>query len=290
MKILITGSNGQVGQCLVEKSRDSVELLALDRNQLDITDQAAVLETVAQFEPDYIINAAAYTAVDKAEKEIELAYAVNRDGPEYLALAAQKYGAVFLHISTDYVFDGASEHPYEESDVTAPQGIYGKSKLAGEVAVAAQCSRHIIVRTAWVFSEYGNNFVKTMLRLGSERDMVSVVSDQFGGPTYAGDIANTLLAMVSFVERGGTPEWGVYHFSGMPHTSWYKFANEIFMHAKRAQILDKLPSTFAITSSEFPTAAKRPANSRLNCRKIFEQFGIEPSDWLSALDNIENYK
>ncbi|WP_278182912.1 dTDP-4-dehydrorhamnose reductase [Vibrio misgurnus] len=290
MKVLITGCNGQVGHSLTERLTKQAEVLALDYEGLDITDREAVLNTVTEFQPHYIINAAAHTAVDLAEQEVELSYAINRDGPSYLAQAAKECGAVMLHISTDYVFDGTGDKPYQESDATGPQGIYGQSKLAGEQAVAECCPQHLILRTAWVFSEHGNNFVKTMLRLAQSRDELSIVGDQFGGPTYAGDIADALINMVQYIERGNQPQWGVYHLSGMPYTSWFNFALEIFQAAEQHDVITKLPKLSAIPSSAYPTPAKRPANSRLDCSKIENQFGIKPSDWNVALNNIQAYK
>ncbi|WP_165312522.1 dTDP-4-dehydrorhamnose reductase [Vibrio ziniensis] len=290
MKVLITGCNGQVGHCLTERLKTQAEVLALDYEGLDITNREAVLNTVAEFKPNYIINAAAHTAVDRAEQEVDLSYAINRDGPLYLAQAAKECGAVMLHISTDYVFDGTGEQPYQESDSTGPQGVYGQSKLAGEQAVAEACPQHLILRTAWVFGEHGNNFVKTMLRLAQSRDELSIVGDQFGGPTYAGDIADALIAMVQFIEQGNQPQWGVYHFSGMPYASWFDFASAIFQAAEQHNVLVKQPQLSSIPTSAYPTPAKRPANSRLNCSQIENQFGIKPSDWQAALNNIQAYK
>lgn len=290
MKILITGSNGQVGSCLVKrlKQMPEIKFLAVDREQLDITDFEAVNKLVDEFKPDAIINAAAHTAVDKAEQEVELSYVINRDGPQFLAQAANSVGATILHISTDYVFAGDKVGEYVETDELAPQGIYGKSKLAGELAVAAACPRHIIMRTAWVFCETGNNFVKTMLRLAQSRDELGVVADQFGGPTYAGDIANTLIEMAKALYAGNT-HYGIYHFSGLPHVSWYQFACQIFKQAKAQNLFSKDMQVNAITSDQYPTPAKRPANSKLDCRKIEHTFGVKPSDWQAALNNLKGY-
>ncbi len=290
MKILITGCNGQVGHCLVKQLKGKADVLAVDKEQLDITDKVAVFSTVSEFVPDYVINAAAHTAVDKAEQEVDLSFAINRDGPKYLAQASESCGAVMLHISTDYVFNGAGEAPYQESDAVGPQGVYGQSKLAGEHAVAKACAEHLILRTAWVFGEHGNNFVKTMLRLGQDRDALSIVGDQFGGPTYAGDIAGALITMIEYIEKEGVHQWGVYHFSGMPYASWYEFAQQIFTVAKDKLVLANTPTLSSVPTSAYPTPAKRPANSRLDCRKIEQQFGIKPSDWQAALDNIQAYK
>jgi dTDP-4-dehydrorhamnose reductase len=290
MKVLVTGCYGQVGHCLVEQlSAKSIEILAVDRDHLDITNQDAVMKTVYEFRPDVIINAAAHTAVDKAEQEEELSYLINRDGPKYLAQAASSVDAAILHISTDYVFSGDKEEGgYSETDTTDPQGVYGASKLAGEIAVRENCSRHIILRTAWVFGEHGNNFVKTMLRLGAQRDSIGIVADQFGGPTYAGDIAAALILIAESIVSGNT-DFGVYHFSGLPHVSWFDFASKIFDLAVSKNIISKKPELSPLTTDMYPTPAKRPANSKLYTDKIKCTFGIEASDWQKALDNLNQY-
>ena len=290
MRVMITGSNGQVGSLLKEKLRDKCELLAVGREELDITDESAVRNVVNKFRPQYIINAAAHTAVDRAENERDLAFAINCDGPAHLARAAKAVGAAILHISTDYVFDGEYEFSYTETMPVSPHGIYGKSKLAGEIAIAENTDEHIILRTAWVFGENGNNFVKTMLRLGKDRDALSVVGDQFGGPTYAGDIANALITMVESIESGKEPFWGTYHFSGVPHVSWFEFAEAIFNEAMNSLLIQKVPVLTDIQTSAYPTPARRPKNSRLDCSKIKKHFDIDPSDWQYALKNISNYK
>lgn len=291
MRILITGCCGQVGSSMTEQlaNYESIKVLALDREQLDITNQYAINKTVTEFEPSIIINTAAYTAVDKAEEEIALSYAINRDGPKYLALAAQSVGAAMLHISTDYVFAGTKAGEYLETDTTNPQSVYGKSKLAGEVAVAKSCEKYIILRTSWVFGKNGNNFVKTMLRLGKIRDELSIVGDQFGGPTYSGDIANVLIQIAQSITNGDIVEFGVYHYSGLPHVSWFKFAEAIFDVAIEQGIFANKPNLTSITSTQYPTPAKRPNNSRLNTNKITRVFSIEASDWMDALRNIKAY-
>lgn len=290
MKVLVTGSNGQVGYCLVQQLRQqNADFLALDRDQLDITQRQAIWQMVSDYRPDVIINAAAYTAVDKAESEAEQAFAINRDGAAYLAEAAQQIGAAMLHISTDYVFDGQATQPYTETDATAPQGVYGQSKLAGEQAVLAACSRSIILRTAWVFGEHGHNFVKTMLRLGRERDSLGIVSDQHGAPTYAGDIAAALLHIAHHITQGKPTEYGIYHFSGKPYVSWYQFAEAIFQQAQQQGILANTPQLLAIATPDYPTPAKRPANSCLQLDKIQQVFGISPSDWQQALTQLAPY-
>lgn len=291
MRVLITGCHGQVGFSLTEqlgKDANTV-VLALDRDQLDITNQDDVNATVTEFLPTIIINAAAHTAVDKAEEEVELSYAINRDGPKYLAQAAQDVGAAILHISTDYVYEGNQVGEYVESDITNPQGVYGESKLAGETAVAELCDKHIILRTAWVFGEHGNNFVKTMLRLGASRDALNIVGDQFGGPTYAGDIARALIQIAKRIEQDVAIEFGVYHFSGLPHVSWFDFASYIFNIAEEKGVILTKPKLTSITTEQYPTPAKRPNNSCLNTDKITRVFAIEASDWKLALNNIQDY-
>lgn len=290
MRILITGSNGQVGSSLVKQlsQMTDIEFLAVDREQLDITDNAAVNKLVYEFKPNAIINAAAHTAVDKAEQEVGPSYAINRDGPLFLAKAANTVGATILHISTDYVFAGDKDGEYVESDDVAPQGVYGQSKLAGEHEVALACPRYIILRTAWVFCETGNNFVKTMLRLAQTRNELGVVSDQFGGPTYAGDIARALIVIAKAIHSGDNA-YGVYHFAGQPHVNWHQFAVEIFSQAKSQGLLNKDMLVNAISSAQYPTPAKRPTNSKLDCCKIEQNFGVKPSDWQGALNNLNDY-
>lgn len=290
-KVIITGAAGQVGSLLTLLALESDwQVISVDRKQLDITNQDAVNEFIAEHQADVIINAAAYTAVDKAESEIEVSYLINRDGPRFLAEAAASLDIPLLHISTDYVFAGDKDGLYLETDPVSPLGVYGASKLAGEEAVIAANPKHLILRTAWVFGVHGNNFVKTMLRLGSQRSELGIVADQFGGPTYAGDIAAALLLMAKkAVDTPADVQWGVYHFAGEPHVSWYDFATVIFEKAVTADVLDKSPRLNALTTDQYPTPAKRPANSRLDCSKIKNQFGIEPSDWQNALNNVEAY-
>ncbi len=291
MKILVTGANGQVGYCLQQQLKNTNwELVALTRTELDISNTQAVENVVQQIRPDIIINAAAYTAVDKAEQERELAFAINRDGPANLARAAKKIDAAILHISTDYVFAGDASGHYNEDAPTAPQGVYGQSKLEGEQAVIAANDKHIILRTAWVFGEHGNNFVKTMIRLGGNRDTLGIVADQEGGPTYAGDIARALVVIAQQYAAGKTIPWGIYHYSGLPHVSWFGFAQHIFAEVEQAKLYQKtIPQLNAITTADYPTPAKRPANSKLDCVKIERAFGITASDWQSALKNINAY-
>jgi dTDP-4-dehydrorhamnose reductase len=291
MRVLITGCYGQVGSCLTQQllNNGNITVRSMDKEHLDITNQEAVSAAVAEFQPTIIINAAAHTAVDKAEEEVELSYSINRDGPKNLAEAAQSVGAAILHISTDYVFEGNKVGEYVETDSTNPQGVYGESKLAGEIAVAEACEKHIILRTAWVFGKNGNNFVKTMLRLVENRDVLSIVGDQFGGPTYAGDIASTLIQIAKRINQSDVVEFGVYHYSGLPHVSWYEFADTIFDVAVEQGVLANKPSLTSITTDQYPTPAKRPSNSRLSTEKITLGFSVEASDWKAGLKNIQAY-
>jgi len=291
MKILVTGANGQVGFCLQQElANGGHDFLALPKSELDISNLPAVIAYCQDYRPNIIINAAAYTAVDKAESDQENAYKINRDGAANLASAANEIDAAIFHISTDYVFSGSENGFYKESDTTNPQGIYGKSKLDGELAVISANKKHIILRTAWVFGEHGNNFVKTMLRLGKTRDVLGVVADQYGGPTYAGDISKALVKIASQYETNPNLNWGVYHYSGAPHTNWFEFASAIFEKANEQCILNNPNLKInPIATADYPTPAKRPANSKLDCNKIDEIFGIKPSAWSQALDNISAY-
>ena len=289
-RILITGGSGQVGHCLKAQLEGCAELSVPDSSALNIADRRSVRQAVETFRPDYIINAAAYTAVDKAESNAERAFAVNRDGARHLAEAAEAAGAAMLHISTDYVFDGAGGAPYDEAAPTAPQNIYGASKLAGEQAVLAACRRAVVMRTSWVFGAHGQNFVKTMLRLGRERDSLGIVADQYGAPTAATDIAAALITVV----RRHTPEQlaeraGIYHYCGSPYASWFEFAETIFAEAAAQGVLAKIPAVKPIATADYPTPAKRPADSRLDCGKIRAVFGIAPCDWHSALSDLRPY-
>ena len=280
MKVLLTGSRGQLGSCFCDRLPAGWEMLATDRDSLDITDLAKVKQVVAEYRPDAIVNTAAYTAVDKAETEGELAARINEQGPKNLAEAAAAAGCRLIHVSTDYVFDGQAKVPYREADVTNPLGAYGKTKLDGEIAVASTHPDAIIIRTAWVFSEYGNNFVKTMLRLAKDRDVLGIVADQRGCPTYAGDIAQAIIDLLQRQAEGG-----VYHFCGDKEVTWSEFAEAIFAAAMAEGLLERSPQVNGITTEQYPTPAKRPAYSSLDCEKI-KACQVVPSDWRQALKNI----
>ncbi|RRO06017.1 dTDP-4-dehydrorhamnose reductase [Pectobacterium aquaticum] len=280
MKILLTGANGQLGRCFQDRLPEEWKILATDSNELDITDLERVEEVVKNFQPDAIVNAAAYTAVDKAESEPKIAENINVRGPHNLATVATKYNVRLVHVSTDYVFDGNSTEPYSENSPTNPLSVYGKTKLRGEQAVTKASPEAIIVRTAWVFSEYGNNFVKTMLKLGKERDKLSIVGDQRGCPTYAGDLAQAVIHLLEKKAEGG-----IYHYCGDKEVSWCEFANTIFDIAMKKMIIDRIPTVIPITTEQYPTPAHRPRASSLLCEKI-GKFGVNQSNWISALIKV----
>lgn len=275
MRIFVAGSSGQLARTLAGGGGPAREVIAVGRPDLDICDRASIARAIESAgKIDMVVNAAAYTAVDKAESEPEAAFAVNRDGAGNLAAAAAARHLPIVHLSTDYVYPGDKPAPYVETDETAPTGIYGLSKLEGERAVEAANPRHLIFRTAWVYSEYGRNFLKTMLRLARSRDDVTVVSDQCGNPTYAGDLAEAILHAANSILAGqGFAAWGTYHVSGKSAMSWAGFARRIF------EVSKALGGPFAtvrdISASDYPTAAERPANSRLDNAKFRRQFGWE---------------
>jgi len=236
--------------------------------------------------PDIVINAAAYTAVDKAEEYQDIAYAINRDGAENLAAVCEEQNIPLLHISTDYVFDGTKSEAYSESDDVSPLGIYGMSKWQGEEAIRRKLPQHIILRVAWVFGAHGDNFVKTMLRLAKDKAELNIVTDQFGGPSPAKSISETLIFLVETYQKEKFLNWGTYHYCGAEKINWYGFSKEIFKQAKEIGLIDKNIKVNAITSAEYPTPAKRPANSMLDCAKIKSAFGIELPSWKKALNEV----
>lgn len=284
MKVLITGARGQVGYELLRLAPEGFQVHGLGSTALDIADALEVFRIVDEFRPQLIINAAAYTAVDKAESDAERAFAVNRDGVANLAIAAERSSIPLMHISTDYVFAGDASMPYREDDPVGPTGVYGASKLAGEQVLAANCSRHIILRTSWVFGSHGNNFVKTMLRLGREREELSVVADQRGCPTSAASIARALWALAVQYRDSGSLQWGLYHFSGTPACSWHEFAVEIFRRAHESGLLKRTPLVHAIGTADYPTPAIRPAWSVLDCSRLLVTHDITPADWHMELE------
>ena len=285
MRILLTGKNGQLGRCFLDVAASDHELYSFGSDQLDISDSSQVAERIAQVMPDIIVNAAAYTAVDKAEGDSERSYAVNEQGVRHLADQAALLGIPVIHVSTDYVFDGQAFTPYLPSDETNPQGVYGESKLAGERALATATTKYIVLRTAWVFSEYGNNFVKTMIRLAKERDSVSVVADQYGCPTYAGDLAIAIKDLCDRYAVARKLAWGTYHYCGNTPTSWHGFARTIFAVAKDQAVIDNIPKLTAISTDQYPTPAKRPEYSVLDCKSL-DSIGLLKSHWVLALNKV----
>lgn len=287
MKVLITGAQGQVGKELTQAAiAHGYDVISAGRDELDITQASNVDVFFKQHKPDIVINAAAYTAVDKAEEEQAIAYAINHDGAKNIATACAEATIPLFHISTDYVFDGSKSKPYNEEDTISPLGIYGDSKWQGEEEVREKSSNAIILRVAWVFGFHGNNFVKTMLRLGKDRDELNVVADQFGGPSPAKDIAETLIKLVTRYQKNNDLQWGTYHYCGSPKTTWHEFATEIFKQANEIGLINKKIKVNPIPTTEYPTPAKRPANSMLNCTKILNTYNIDMPDWREALKNI----
>ncbi|MEO1623185.1 MAG: dTDP-4-dehydrorhamnose reductase [Cyanobacteria bacterium J06632_3] len=287
MTVLLVGANGQVGQelrqtlqPLLKQDSDLTSLEAVSRAELDLTDLDAIAQKVHTLSPKLIINAAAYTAVDKAESEPELAHRINAEAPTALAKAAADYGAALVHISTDYVFAGDDSSPRIETDPTGPISVYGKTKLAGEDGIRAVLDDHIILRTAWVYGCYGkSNFVKTMLRLAGERKALSVVNDQIGSPTWAKDIAEAIAHLSPLIRQHP----GTYHFTNSGTASWHDFAKTIFQEARALGVPLALETLNAITTAEYPTPASRPAYSVMNCQKITDLLGYAPPQWQQSL-------
>ncbi|BDV32977.1 dTDP-4-dehydrorhamnose reductase [Methylocystis iwaonis] len=284
LRLAVTGLKGQVVSALIERAPKDVEIIALGRPQFDLEMRTAVLAGLRHARCNAIINAAAYTAVDKAESEPDLAMRINGEGAGHVAEAAAELGVPLLHLSTDYVFDGALGRPYREDDPTGPTGAYGRSKLLGEEKIAATHGDHAILRTAWVYSPYGANFVKTMLRLGESRDEISVVADQLGNPTSAIDIADALVLIARrLVSDNSTSLRGIFHLTGQGDASWADMAEATFAAAER---YGRKPVRVArITTADYPTPARRPANSRLDNEKLAARYGVTLPPWRESLEN-----
>ena len=285
MVVLVTGANGQLGQSLrfIATNYAQIKFIFCSSSDLDITNETICKAFFAEYNPNFCINAAAYTAVDKAESEPEKAHLINVIGAKNLAEVCKEYDTTLLHISTDFVFDGNSEKPYSENDLSNPTGVYGQTKLDGEKAIQAIWEKHIIIRTSWVYSQFGNNFMKTMLRLASERDSLSVVNDQIGTPTNAVDLAEALIKIIISENQKSKTESlqsKIFNFSNLGQCSWYDFAKEIFkIHNV---IIDLKP----ITTASFPTPAQRPKFSVLDKSKIIETFKIEIKSWEESLKTV----
>ncbi len=277
-KILVTGSNGQLAQCLkdVVKHHDELDIDFRDLTGLDITNKQQLESYFSNNELDYCINCAAYTAVDLAEEQSDLAYAVNAEGPKNLALICKEYQVKLVHISTDFVFDGQKRTPYLETDSPNPLGVYGASKWLGERKIQKNMNEYFIIRTSWLYSEYGNNFIKTMLKFSETREEISIVSDQIGSPTYAGDLAEAIIKIV----LSSSTIYGVYHYSNSGAISWYDFAVEIFKNfGKKIEVKP-------IKTKYYPTAARRPEFSVLDTTKIENNFYCTINDWQTSLNKI----
>ena len=288
LKILVTGANGQLGRCLSDLAKTTDwNWIFTTRQHFDLTDSSAVNTFIKAIQPDIIVNTAAYTQVDQAEKENELAFDVNKKGVENLVKSVEDSQTKIIHISTDYVFEGQGSNPYTESNPVNPQSVYGLSKAAGEKALLGKISNRVyIIRTSWLYSEYGNNFVKTMLRLGSERKEINVVDDQMGKPTYANDLALGIIRMIEKTESENAPA-GIYHFANKNTTTWFNFAAEIMKLSDLECVVNPIPT------SQFPTLAKRPVFSALNTDKFESNFNFVIRDWEDALqeciDRINNH-
>ena len=295
MKILVLGANGQVGSELgaqldgvLSLERDRFTIIFASRSDVDVTDSHALRDFLGHHEPNWVINATAYTSVDSAESEVSQAYNVNEHAVRVLADYCATYNSNLIHISTDYVFDGRGNLPFREDSKVAPLGVYGATKLAGEEAIRSILERHIILRTAWVFGASGDNFVKTMLRLAETRSELGVVGDQHGAPTSARGIARAIATLLSQMYQAGNADkrWGTYHYTGKPFVSWAEFACEIFFRALQLGMISNTTTVNAIATEQYPTPAKRPHNSRLDCSKIKETFGIEPDNWHQSLEEM----
>ena len=291
-KILLTGVNGQVGHALKTKLTE-YEVIALSREQLNLTKIHDIRRVVREIKPNVIINPAAYTEVDKAESEPELAFAINVTAVQILAEEAARLGAALIHFSTDYVYDGTKKNPYVEHDELNPVSIYGKSKLAGEAAIRAVGLPHLILRTSWVYGAYGKNFLKTILRLAAERDALRIVGDQVGAPTSSESIANAVVQLVDVWKPTQENQTGIYHLTNKGETSWYGFSCEIvnqynvLMSGKDWPALKvNVKNIAAITTADYPTPAARPANSRLNNAKLKQVFDVELPAWPHALQQV----
>jgi dTDP-4-dehydrorhamnose reductase len=279
MRILLTGCAGQLGRELKRSLCCLGEVIACDRQEFDLADPDALRDAVRDAAPAVIVNAAAHTAVDKAESEPELAMAINAIAPGVLAEEAKRLGALLIHYSTDYVFDGTKPAPYTEDDSPAPLSVYGRSKREGELAIAATGARHLILRTSWVYGLHGANFMKTMLRLGKERDELRVVGDQIGAPTWSRHLADVTALVLA---RKDIPN-GLYHLAAAGETSWHGYAEAIFYEAQRVGLMDKSPVVHRITSADYPLPAARPANSRLDCSRFRRDFDLTLPDWRTGL-------
>ena len=282
MKVFVVGSQGQLGQTLVETVPDAIDFAGANLPELDIEDRAALEARFAAEQPGFVVNAAAYTAVDKAESEPDVARRINVDGARNVAQAAREAGARVIHISTDFVFDGSKTEPYTPADTPAPLGVYGQTKLDGDIAACDITDGDaIVIRTAWLYSRFGHNFVKTMLRLMKERDALSIVADQRGTPTWAGSLAEVIWAAIDQDLPGG-----IYHWTDGGEASWFEFAEEIYREARALGILDRDVTIRPIATAEYPTPARRPAYSVLDCSATVTALGVGQRPWATRLQQM----
>lgn len=283
---MLTGAAGQVGSQINSLAqKKGIAVVALDRQALDLTDKRKITDAFRQWHPTLVVNAAAYTAVDRAESESALAMAVNRDGATHLAAHCASHGIPLIHLSTDYVFNGAKKGTYDENDAPSPLGVYGQTKWEGEEGIRKALERHLILRVSWIFSESGSNFVKTIIRQAMERDILRVVDDQRGCPTPAGSIATTILELQQRIQKGNFHDWGTYHYCGTPSVTWHQFALAI-LRAVRSHAKLMVKEIIPIRSHEYPTKASRPKNVVLDTSKMRSILGIEPPAWADSLDRI----
>jgi dTDP-4-dehydrorhamnose reductase len=296
-RILITGECGQVGEALIRTLAPYGEIVAPTLEAFDLTDTEAIRRLMREVRPRWVVNAAAHTAVDKAESEPDLAFAINATAPRILAEEAKSIGAVVVHYSTDYIFDGSKPTPYVESDPANPLNVYGRSKLAGEMALSASGAAYFTFRTSWVYGATGNNFVRSMLRLAREREHLRIVADQHGGPTWSFELARLTADVIGQMERlaeqkacslseAVLPLSGVYHATGSGETTWYGFAAQAIAELQKHEPGTKLASVEPIPTSEYPTPAKRPLNSMLDCSKLARVFGWRMPDWRDSLSLV----
>src|SRR5882757_1063001 len=294
VRILLTGASGQVGGELLETLKPLGEVIAPSRAEMDLANPASVRQTIRAVRPRWIVNPGAYTAVDKAESEPELAFAINAEAVRMMGQEARAIGAGVIHFSTDYVFDGSGSAPYRETDPTRPVSVYGASKLAGEKALADTGAAHMIFRTSWVYGARGKNFLLTILKLARERETLRVVADQYGAPTWSRDLARMTAEVIGWCEAQGSGErpsvlddvGGIYHAAGAGETTWYGFAAEAVRLQREREPGVRFAVIEEITTAEYPTPAKRPANSRMSCERLKERFGWEMLDWRDSLREV----
>jgi len=293
-RILLTGAPGQVGGELLKSLQPLGEVIAPPRTALDLANPASIREAIRAIQPRWIVNPAAYTAVDKAESEPALAYAINAEAIKVMAAEAKTLGAAVIHFSTDYVFDGTAAHPYTETDATAPQSVYGASKLAGEQALTNSGAAHMIIRTSWVYGATGKNFLLTILKLARERDTLRIVADQHGAPTWSRDLARMTAHVIAHCEAAYAHESGIipasltglYHATGAGETTWHGFASEAVRLLAEREPATRFATIQPISTAEYPTPARRPANSRLNCNKLARTFGWTMPPWHDSLREV----